>query len=126
VRRADGFAEVFAALKETGGAAYLCADPLVNANRPLLIKLASESRVPTMGDREYTDAGGLVSYGPSLADLARRAAEQVNKILRDTKPGDLPVEQPVKFDFVLNLKAAKAIGLSVPQALLVQADEVIE
>jgi ABC-type uncharacterized transport system substrate-binding protein len=89
--------------------------------------LAVGARLPTIhGNRENVEAGGLMSYGPNLPDLHRRAAEFVDKILRGTKPGDIPVEQPTKFDFVVNLITAKALGLEVPPTLLARADEVIE
>jgi putative tryptophan/tyrosine transport system substrate-binding protein len=89
--------------------------------------LALGARLPTMhGLGEYVEAGGLMSYGPNFPDLFRRAAVFVDKILRGTKPADIPVEQPTKFDFVINLKTAKALGLEIPHNLLVIADEVIE
>jgi putative tryptophan/tyrosine transport system substrate-binding protein len=89
--------------------------------------LALEMRVPTIsGFREAVDAGGLIFYGPNVPDLFRRAAGFVDKILRGTKPGDIPVEQPTRFDLVINLKTAKALGLEVPPTLLARADEVIE
>ena len=104
-----------------------CADPLVNTNRIRINTLALGARLPTMhGAREYVEAGGLMSYGPNFPDLFRRAADYVDKILRGAKPADLPVEQPTKFDLVINLTTAKALGLDVPPTLLARADEVIE
>jgi putative ABC transport system substrate-binding protein len=93
----------------------------------LINTLANAARLPTIhGSRPYIEAGGPVSYGPDITDMFRRAAEYVDKILRGAKPGDLPVEQPTKFELVINLKTAKAIGLTVPDKLLALADEVIE
>jgi putative ABC transport system substrate-binding protein len=92
-----------------------------------LADLAKKHKLPTMfGPREHVEAGGLLSYGPDRADLYRRAATYVDKILKGTKPTDLPVQQPTKFEFVINLKTAKAIGIDVPPMLLARADEVIE
>jgi len=89
--------------------------------------LALAARLPTMYlFREYVETGGLMSYGPDLPDLYRRSGDYVDKILRGTKPADIPVEQPTKFDLIVNLTAAKALGLSIPDKLLVAADEVIE
>jgi ABC-type uncharacterized transport system substrate-binding protein len=89
--------------------------------------LALGARLPTLhGFREYVEAGGLVSYGPNIPDLFRRAADLVDKILRGAKPGDIPVEQPIKFDLVINLTTAKALGLTIPPKVLLTADEVIE
>jgi putative ABC transport system substrate-binding protein len=99
----------------------------MNSNRVRLGTLAITARLPTIYvAREYVEAGGLMSYGANIPDLFKRAAELVDKILRGAKPGDIPVEQPTKFDLVVNLKTAKALGLSVPPSLLVRADEVIE
>jgi putative tryptophan/tyrosine transport system substrate-binding protein len=127
IRRAEDIAPAFEALKGRAEALYVCAEPLVNANRTRINSLAQSARVPTIyGFREYVEAGGLISYGANVPDLFRRAAEYVDKILRGTKPGDLPVEQPTKFDLVINLTTAKALGLTVPETLLARADEVIE
>ena len=127
IRRAEDIAPAFDALKGRAGALYVCVDPLLNTNRVRINTLAQGARLPTMyGVREYVEAGGLVSYGPSILNHYRRAADYVDKILRGTKPGDIPVEQPTKFDLVINLTTAKALGLTVPDTLLARADEVIE
>jgi putative tryptophan/tyrosine transport system substrate-binding protein len=127
IRRAEDIAFAFEALKGRANALYVCGDPLANANRIRIITLALIARLPTMHDnREYIEAGGLMSYGPNLTDLFRRAAEFVDKILRGTKPGDIPVEQPTKFDLVINVFTAKALGLTISPTLLARADEVIE
>ena len=127
IRRAEDIAPAFEALKGRADALYVCADPLVNTNRIRINTLALGARLPTMyGFREYVEAGGLMSYGPNLPDLFRRAADFVDKILRGAKPADIPVEQPTKFDLVINLTTAKALGLDVPPTLLARADEVIE
>jgi putative tryptophan/tyrosine transport system substrate-binding protein len=97
------------------------------ANRIRVNTLAQGARLPTIySQREFVEAGGLMSYGPNFPDLHRRAAEYVDKILREAKPADIPVEQPTKFDFVVNLTTAKALGLEIPPTLLARADEVIE
>ncbi len=102
-------------------------DALINTNRTLIIALALGARLPTIfNTRDHVQAGGLMSYGPNYSAQFRHTAEYVDKILRGTKPGDLPVEQPTKFDLVTDLTTAKALGLEVPRAFLVNADEVIE
>ena len=117
----------FELLKSRADALYIVPDPLANTNRILIGRLALGARLPMMcGFREFVEAGCLMSYGPNLPDLYRRAAEFADKILRGAKPSDIPVEQPTKFDLVLNLTTAKALGLIVPPTLLVIADEVIE
>jgi putative tryptophan/tyrosine transport system substrate-binding protein len=126
-RRVDEIAPAFEALRGSAEALYVVPDPLVSANRIRIITLALAARVPAIyGSREYVDAGGLMSYGPNIPDLFRRAADFVDKILRGAKPADIPVEQPTKFDLVINLITAKALGLTVPPTLLARADEVIE
>jgi putative ABC transport system substrate-binding protein len=108
-------------------ALVVATNPMNYANRQIIADFAAERRLPDMyPHREAVEAGGLMSYGASLSDLYRRAAGHVDKILKGAKPGDLPIEQPTKFELVLNLKAAKALGLTFPQALLGFADEVIE
>jgi putative ABC transport system substrate-binding protein len=127
LRGAEDIAPAFDALKGRADALYVCGSPLLTTNRIRINTLALGVRLPTMhGFRELTEAGGLMSYGPNFPDLFRRAAEYVDKILRGAKPSDLPVEQPTKFDLVLNLTTAKALGLEVPSSLLARADEVIE
>ena len=102
-------------------------DGMFLAQTPLIIALAARSRLPAMyGVREYTEAGGLMAYGANLSDMHRLGATYVDKILRGAKPADLPVEQPTKFELVINLKTAKALGLTIPQSLLQRADEVIQ
>jgi putative tryptophan/tyrosine transport system substrate-binding protein len=99
----------------------------LSSQRARIGTLALRARLPTIFiQREYVDAGGLMAYGPNTPSMFRRAADYVDKILRGAKPGDHPVEQPTKFDFIINLKTAKALGLAVPQTLLATADEVIE
>jgi len=108
-------------------ALYVIEDPLFMTHRPTLLKLAAKAKLPVIyGERTFADAGALISYGPSYGDLFRRAAGYVDKILRGAKPGDLPIEQPTKFELVVNLKAARALGLTVPESILLQADEVIQ
>jgi putative ABC transport system substrate-binding protein len=127
IRRAEDIAPAFEALKGRAEALYVCGDPLVTTNRIRINTLALGARLPTMhGIREYVEAGGLMSYGANFPDLFRRAGDYVDKILRGANPGDIPVEQPTKFDLVVNLITAKALGLTVPPSLLARADEVIE
>jgi putative tryptophan/tyrosine transport system substrate-binding protein len=122
--------EVVPALKSLAGtvdALYVCTGPLVNNVGSVISDAANTIRLPTMhGEKAQVEAGGLISYGPVVTDMYRRAAELVDKILRGAKPADLPVEQPTKFEMAVNLKTAKAIGLTVPETLLGRADEVIE
>jgi putative ABC transport system substrate-binding protein len=127
IRQADDIAPALEALKGHIDALYVATDPLVFSNRVRINGLAQDARLPTIyGSREYAEAGGLMSYGPSYTDLFRRAADYVDKILRGAKPGDIPVEQPTRFELIVNLKTAKALGLDVPPAMLARADEVIE
>jgi putative ABC transport system substrate-binding protein len=127
IRRAEDIAPAFDALKDGADALYVRADPLMLSNLVRINTLALAARLPTMhGSREYVQAGGLISYGPHFPDLFRRAAEYVDKILRGAKPADIPVEQPTKFEVVINLTTAKALGLTIPPTLLARADEVIE
>ena len=126
IRQAEDITPAFDSLNGRADALYVCGDPLVNANRVQINTLALGARLPTIyGFREFAEAGGLMSYGPNFPDLFRRAGELVDKILRGTKPADLPVEQPTKFDLVINLNTAKALGLTYHQ-LLARANQVIE
>jgi putative ABC transport system substrate-binding protein len=127
IRRAQDIVPAFETVKDRADALYVCTDALANANRIRINTLALGARLPTMhGSRDYVEAGGLMSFGPNYPDLFRRSADYVDKILRGTKPGDLPVEQPIKFDLIVNLVTAKALGVTVPLPLLTRADEVIE
>ena len=127
IRRAEDITLAFEALKQRTDAVYVVADPLVFANRVRIHTLTMGARLPTIYNaRDYVEAGGLMSYGSSVSDLFRRGAEFVDKILRGTKPADIPVEQPTKFDLIFNLTTAKALGITVPPTLLARADEVIE
>ena len=127
VQRAEDIAPALDALKGHADGLYVCSSPLLSTNRIRINSLALGVRLPTMyGLRAFTEAGGLMSYGPNLPDLFRRAADITDKILRGTKPGDIPVEQPTKFDLVINLTTAKALGLTIPPTLLALTDEVIE
>jgi putative tryptophan/tyrosine transport system substrate-binding protein len=127
IRRAEDIAPAFEALKDRVEALYICGDALTATNRNRIYTFALSARLPTIiGSREQVEGGGFISYGPNFPDLYRRAAEIVDKILRGAKPAELPVEQPTKFELVVNLITARALGLDVPPTLLARADEVIE
>jgi putative ABC transport system substrate-binding protein len=127
-RAPSDFDDAFAAMaKARAGALLVTGDPMFFLQRARLADLALNRRLPAMSTQEqWVEAGGLISYGPSLPDLWRRAAAYVDRILRGAKPADLPVEQPTKFELVINLKTAKALGLTIPPSLLARADQVIE
>jgi ABC-type uncharacterized transport system substrate-binding protein len=127
IRRAEDIAPAFEALKGRAEVLYVVGDSLTNTHRLRINTFALAARLPTMlPQREYAEMAGLMSYGANFPDLNRRAANFVNKILRGAKPGDIPIEQPTKFDLVLNLTTAQALGLNIPDRLLALADEVIE
>jgi putative ABC transport system substrate-binding protein len=127
IQRAEDIAPAFGALGGQADALYVVSDALVAVNRTRIITFALSARLPTMlSYRDYVQAGGLMSYGPNFPDQFRHAADLVDKILRGTKPGDIPVAQPTKFDLVVNLTTAKALGLKIPESFLALADEVIE
>jgi putative ABC transport system substrate-binding protein len=127
IRRVEDIAPAFEALKDRADALYVVGDALVATHRVRINTLALAGRLPTIHVvREFVEAGGLMSYGANFADLFRRAGDYVDKILRGTKPADLPVEQPTKFELVVNLATAKALGLIIPESFLLRADEVIE
>ncbi len=128
VESPDEFQSAFATMiRERADALYAPETPVNVLHRSLIIKLAAVNRIPSMfGSREFVEAGGLMSYGPSFADLFRRAAGYMDKILKGTKPADLPVQQPVRFELVINLKTAKKIGVAFPPQVLMRADKVIK
>ena len=128
VRGPDDFEAAFATAKRGNAQALIVFDDVLTITyRHRIVALAASSRLPAMyGLREFPDDGGLMSYGPNVVVLLRRSATFVDKILKGAKPADLPVEQPTKFEFIINRKTAKALGLTVPPTLLAQADEVIE
>jgi putative tryptophan/tyrosine transport system substrate-binding protein len=127
VRRAEDIAPAIDALKGHADALYVQSDPLMNTNRNRISILAVGARLPTLsGISDYVEAGALMSYGPNFPDLFRRTGDYVDKILRGSKPADLPIEQPTKFDLVVNQITAKALDLTIPPSLLTRADEVIE
>ena len=127
IRRAQDIVPAFDTLKSGTDALYVVVEGLIAANSTRIITLASGAHLPTIfNQRDYVQAGALMSYGPNFSLQFRRTAEIVDKILRGAKPGDIPVEQPTKFDLVINRTTAKALGLTIPESLLLRADEVIE
>src|SRR5262245_5012531 len=128
VRAPEDFARAFdTAIKQRADAVLVANDTLTQTNSRRIVDLSAKHRLPCIfASREFVDAGGLMAYGPHFADLYRRAATYVDKILKGAKPADLPVEQPTKFELVINLRTAKALGLTIPQTLLLQADQVIQ
>jgi putative ABC transport system substrate-binding protein len=126
-RRAEDIGPAIESLKGKADALYVQSGPLMNTNRVRISTHALGARLPTLsGIRDYVEAGALISYGPNFPSMFRRAAELVDKILRGAKPADLPIEQPTKFELVLNLTTAKVLGLKIPESFLLRADEVIE
>ena len=128
VRDPAGVASAFRTADRAGvGALLVLRDPFTVRQMAQIAELATQGRLPAMYEtRDFVDAGGLMLYGPSLADLYRRAASYIDKILKGARPAELPVEQPTKFDFVINLKTALALGLTIPPAVLQQATEIIQ
>ena len=128
VHTAADFADLFeAATRGRAQAIDVLPSAFFNSHRAQIVELAAKHRIPAMyAHRDYVDAGGFMAYGPNLLDLARRAATYVDKILKGAKPGELPIEQPTKFELMINLKTAKALGLTIPQPLLLRADQVIK
>ena len=128
VRDASGLVGAFEQMRRQGAdAVVVVSDPLLHAQSRRIIELAERNRLPTVYEqRLFTDGGGLLSYGPGRLDRFQRAAVYIDRILRGAKPAELPIERPTKFELVLNLKAAKALGLAIPQSVLVQADDVIQ
>jgi putative tryptophan/tyrosine transport system substrate-binding protein len=127
IRRTEDIAPAFDGAKGRADALYVVGEALVTANAVLITKLALDAGLPAISNyREFAASGGLMAYGPNFPALFQRAADVVDKILRGAKPADIPVQQPTKFDLVINLKSGKALGLTMPQTLLATADEVIE
>jgi putative ABC transport system substrate-binding protein len=128
VRREGDFDRAFASMRRArADAVFILGDKFIELHRRRIADLAIKHRLPSMfGYRLFVDAGGLMSYGADLPDMYRRSAIYVDKILKGAKPADLPVEQPTQFEFVISLKTAKALGLTIPQSVLVRADEVIK
>jgi putative ABC transport system substrate-binding protein len=127
IRGADDIGPAFQDLKARVDAVYVAVDQLIVANRAQILTLALSERLPTVfSERDFAKAGAFMSYGPNYSNLFRHSADYVDKILRGTKPGEIPVEQPTKFELVINLSTAKTLGLTIPSTLLARADEVIE
>jgi putative ABC transport system substrate-binding protein len=128
VRDLNGLDRAFATLAQARPDAFLTTvEPFTMGHRQRIVDFAAQRRLPAMyEERDFVDAGGLMAYGPSLTANYRRAAAYVDKILKGAKPADLPVEQPTKFELVINLKTAKALGLTIPQSVLIRADEVLQ
>src|SRR5436190_5423693 len=127
IRRAEDIAPAFETLKAQADALYVVGDALISANLTRIMTFSLGARLPTIFNaRSFVQAGGLMSYGPNFSDQFRRTAELVDKILRGTKPGDIPVEQPSRFELVINLTTAKVLGLTIPESFILRADEVIE
>ena len=127
IRRAEDIAPAFEAFKGRADALFVVLDPVISSNRLPINTFALRARLPTMhGVRDLVEAAGLMSYGANFPDLFRRTAGFVDKILRGVKPAEIPVEQPTKFDLVVNLTTAKMLGLAIPDSFLVRANEVIE
>ena len=127
VRTPEQIGPAFSSVRRAHAEAlYILGDAFFLTHRMTLLRLAAKARLPVVyGERHFTDAGALMSYGPNYEDLFRRSAAYVDKILKGAKPGDLPIEQPTKFEFVVNLKTARALGIAIPQSILLRADEVI-
>ena len=127
IRRPQDIASALGAVKGRADALYVCQDLLTRGGRLRINTLALAARLPVMhASREFIEAAGLISYGPNFPELYRRTADYVDKILRGAKPADLPVEQPIKFELVINLTTAKALRLTIPEQFLLRADELIE
>jgi putative ABC transport system substrate-binding protein len=128
VRSLDDFESAFARAKREGAQALITTtSPLINTQQRQVLDFAAKNRLPAMyPNSEFVEAGGLMSYAPNYADLFRRAADLVDKILKGTNPAELPIDQPKKFDFIINLKAAKQAGLTIPQKVMARADRVIK
>ena len=126
-RKPSEFASAFSAISKSGVDVFVVTDdPLFNAHTQTIADLAKKKRLPSAGPGEFAEAGGSIGYGVSFPDEFRRAATYVDKILKGTKPADLSVEQPTKFELVINLKTAKSLGLTIPQSILVRADGIIQ